>query len=145
MAKIDKDSKKKTKVKSLKRGMRNFPVGDFLVSLKNASLGGVKKVEVPVSKLISAVAKTLKDEGYIEEISEREGLISCRVVYKRKEPVLSEVKLISKPGLRVYIKVDELEKRRAPSILIISTPLGVMSSRNALKKRLGGEVIAEIL
>ncbi|KKQ97893.1 MAG: 30S ribosomal protein S8 [Candidatus Woesebacteria bacterium GW2011_GWB1_39_12] len=133
---------KKTKKKI---GNINYPVGDFLTRLKNGSLAGKKTVEVQPSRLIAAVAKVLREENYLEEIREEEKQLVLRMSYRKKEPVITDIKLISKPGLRIYITRDEIEKRRSPSILIVSTPKGVMSSREAIKKGVGGEVIAEIL
>ena len=62
-----------------------------------------------------------------------------------KKPILSDLKIVSKPGLRVYIEVRDLEKRRKPSIYLISTSKGILSSREAIKQRVGGEIIAEVL
>ena len=140
-----KQKKEQSKTETVRIAAGNYPVGDFLVRLKNAGLARMKTVEMPHTKLIKAVAKTLVAEGYLADISEKRGKVSVTLTYRRKEPILTEIKLVSKPGLRVYIKASELEKRKDPSILLISTPSGVMSSKDALKKRLGGEVIAEVL
>jgi small subunit ribosomal protein S8 len=140
-----KNTKKQRKGETIQVMAGNYPVGDFLVRLKNSCLAGKKTAEVPSTKLIKSVAKTLASLGFIEEVSENKGILSVRLTYRKKEPVLTEVKLISKPGLRMYMGVSELEKRKDPSVLILSTPVGVMSSKEAIKKRVGGEVIAEVL
>lgn len=125
--------------------MTNYPVGDFLIRLKNASLARKKDVVVPMSKLIKSLALTLKDLGYLSQVEEEEGNLRVKIAYHKKEPLLSDVRIISKPGLRVYMGVEELRKRRGPYIALVSTPKGIMSSKKAIKERLGGEVIAEVL
>ena len=125
--------------------MINYPIGDFLTQIKNASLAGKKTVEVQTSSFIKATARVLQQENYLEDVREEGKKLTLRISYRKKEPVITDIKLISKPGLRIYITRDEIEKRRSPSILIVSTPKGVMSSREAIKKGVGGEVIAEIL
>lgn len=132
----------KTKKKS---GVTTYTVGDFLIRLKNASLARHVRLQVPSSKAVKELANALKKEGYLDEIYEEQGNLFVRLVYKNKEPVLTDVRLISKPGLRVYKGVNELERLKGPSIYFVSTPKGVMSSKEAIKRRLGGEVIAEIL
>ncbi len=125
--------------------INNYPVGDFLIRIKNAALAKRKSVNVPTTKLIKAVAETLEKEGFLSQVKVTDGELSAMLTYQKKEPVVMNVKLVSKPGLRIYADVDELEGRRKPSILVISTPKGVMSSKEAVKKRVGGEVIAEVL
>lgn len=123
----------------------NYPVGDFLIQIKNASLAKKREVVVRNTKLIKAVADVLKDLGYLSEVKLSSGELTVEIAYHRKEPLINQVRLISKPGLRIYKGVEDLEKQRGPSVFIISTPKGVVSSRQAIKKRLGGEVIAEVL
>lgn len=123
----------------------NYPVGDFLIQIKNAARAKRKTVSVRSTKLIKAVAETLVKEGLLDDAKITEGKLDAVLTYRKKSPVLLNVTLVSKPGLRIYTNASELEKRRAPSFLVISTPKGVMSSKEALKRRVGGEVIAEIL
>lgn len=123
----------------------NYPVGDFLIQIKNAARAKRKVVSVRSTKLIKAVADTLVKAGYLNESKINEGQLDAVLTYRKKAPVLLNITLVSKPGLRIYMNAAELEKRRAPSILVISTPKGVMSSKDALKNRVGGEVIAEVL
>ena len=125
--------------------MINYPIGDFLTQIKNASLAGKKTVEVQTSSFIKATARVLQQENYLEDVREEGKKLTLRISYRKKEPIITDIRLISKPGLRIYMARDEIEKRHSPSILIISTPRGVMSSREAIKKGEGGEVIAEIL
>jgi small subunit ribosomal protein S8 len=123
----------------------NYPVGDFLIRIKNAALSRHREVEVVSTKFIKAVAQVLEKEGYLESLKEAKEKLIVRLAYRKKEPVILDLKLISKPGLRIYMSADDLDKVRSPSIFILSTPVGVVSSRQAIKERLGGEVIAEVL
>lgn len=133
------------RVGAKKVGVVNYPVGDFLIRLKNATLARKHTFSLANTRLISAVAKTLKNEGFLEEVSEKEKKLFVRIAYKKKEPVMLDLRLVSKPGLRVYMGVDNIQELKGPSVLILSTPKGVMSSREAIKRRLGGEVIAEVI
>ncbi len=124
--------------------MNTYPAGDFLIRLKNSALAKNKSVEVVNSKIIKALAEVMKKEGFIREITIKDGILQANLEYFKKSPVLVNLKLVSKPGFRVYMTVKELEAKRGPSIFIITTSKGVMSSKSAIKARLGGEVIAEV-
>lgn len=128
-----------------KQSATNYPVGDFLIKLKNASMAGNKEVKVAASNKVMAVAEALKKLGFLDGVKKTEGIISVSLSFKSKKPLLMDVKLMSKPGLRIYMGVDEIEKKKGPSIFLITSPNGIISSRQAVKTRTGGEVIAEIL
>ncbi|KKS81021.1 MAG: 30S ribosomal protein S8 [Candidatus Woesebacteria bacterium GW2011_GWC1_43_10b] len=123
----------------------NYPVGDFFIRIKNAARAGHKEVVLPSTKFIKEIAKTLKKEGFLDSVSQDKGNLKISLAYRKKEPIIMDIKLISKPGLRRYVSADEISKRRGASILILSTSKGVLSSQDALKARVGGEVIAEVL
>lgn len=123
----------------------NYPIGDFLIRIKNAVMAGNRSVEVGSTKLIKAVAQVLKKGEYLSELKEKDGRLVVQLSYRKKEPVLMDVKLVSRPGLRVYMSVDELGKKRGPSTFVVSTSKGVLLSKEAIKKGVGGEVIAEVL
>ena len=127
------------------KNMQNYPVGDFLIRIKNASLANKKEVEVFSSKFVKEVAKTLKEEGFLNTVEEKKGKIKVTLAFSHKKPVVMDITLVSRPGLRVYKSVDDLEKVKRPTIFLISTPKGVLSSKKAIKKRIGGEILAEIL
>ena len=127
------------------KNMQTYPVGDFLIRIKNASLANKKEVEVFSSKFVKEVAKTLKEEGFLNTIEEKKGKIKVTLAFSHKKPVVMDIKLVSRPGLRLYKNVDELEKIKRPTIFLISTPKGVLSSKKAIKQRVGGEILAEIL
>lgn len=124
--------------------MVNYPVGDFLIRIKNAARADKKEVVTSFSNKIMAVASALKKLGYLNEVEKKEGVLSASLAYKKKEPVLLDLKLVSRPGLRTYMNVDELGSVRGPFIFLLSTPAGILSGKEAIKKGVGGEVIAKI-
>ena len=123
----------------------DYPVGDFLTRVKNASLAGHSDMELKSTKLIVAVAKTLSKMGYLSDIKVKDDKLSLHITQVNKRPFLTDIKLISKPGLRIYMGNDDIASRRKPSQLIVSTPKGVMSAREAIANKLGGEIIAEVI
>jgi small subunit ribosomal protein S8 len=127
-----------------KMGMVTYSIGDFLIRLKNMARADKKEISLPGNKLIVSMAKALEKAGFLEDVKSKDKTLSLSLRYAYKEPVLTDVKLISKPGLRIYKSVRELEEKKGSSILIISTPKGILTHREAIKARLGGEVIAEI-
>jgi len=124
--------------------MTNYPVGDFLIRVKNAALGRNKDVVFPKTKMVVALAHALKKEGFINEIKTVKNKLTVSLSYQKKEPVLLDIKLMSRPGLRVYMNANELSKIRKPSIVLVSTPKGILNAKVAAKQRLGGELIAEV-
>ena len=122
------------------------PIADMLTRIRNANQMRYKEVEVPASKIKLEIARILKDEGFISDYTNTEGMIVLNLKYgEKKERVITGLKRISKPGLRVYVKAEEL-----PSVLnglgiaIVSTSKGVMTDKEARKLSLGGEVLAYI-
>jgi small subunit ribosomal protein S8 len=124
--------------------MTNYPVGDFLIKIKNAALAKRKEVTVPYSKLVHSISEVLKKEMYLSEIKKVENDLVVKVAYFKKEPAILQLRLVSKPGKRVYAGCDELRDHKGPSFFLVSTPQGVMTSKEAVKKNIGGEIIAEI-
>lgn len=123
----------------------NYLLGDFLIRVKNTAMAKNKTLVTMSNKQILAVSNSLKKLGYFDEVKKEGKKISVSLAFRYKKPVLTNLKLVSKPGLRIYIDTWELAKRRKPSIYLISTPKGILSSKEALKQKTGGEVIAEIL
>ena len=117
----------------------------FLIHTKNVAIARGKTLEIRHTKLIFAVAKAMVRAGYLSDVKKVDHKIEAKLVYRKKEPLLMDVKLVSKPGLRIYISVDDLRKVKTPTIYIISTPGGVLTSSEAIKKNVGGEILAEIL
>ena len=124
------------------------PVADMLTRIRNANTAKHESVDVPASNLKKAIAKILLDEGYIKsyEVVEdgTQGVIRIQLKYlARKEKVISGLRRVSKPGLRVYAGADELPRvLKGLGIAIISTSKGVMTDRAARANHVGGEVLA---
>ena len=125
--------------------MTNYQIGDFLIRLKNASMANIKEVVFPKTKLVLEVAKILKIEKFLDSVEEKDENVIVKLSIFSKKPVLSNVTIISKPGLRIYMSADELEKIKTPDVYILTTPKGVLSGKMAMKLRVGGEVIAKII
>ena len=124
------------------------PVADMLTRIRNANTAKHESVDVPASNLKKAIAKILLDEGYIKsyEVVEdgTQGVIRIQLKYLAgKEKVISGLRRISKPGLRVYAGADELPRvLKGLGIAIISTSKGVMTDKAARANHVGGEVLA---
>ena len=127
-----------------KQSVTNYSIGDFLIKVKNASMAKNKELTVTSNKQIEAIALGLKKLGYLDSVTKEKSLIKLVLTFKNKRPLLTDLKLVSKPGLRIYMGVTEIEKKKGPSTYLISTPIGIIASRQAIKEREGGEVIAEI-
>ena len=126
------------------------PIADMLTRIRNANRMRYKEVEVPASKMKLEIARILKEEGFINDYKVKKNNVQNIIVLslkygQNKERVITGLKRISKPGLRVYVKAEEV-----PSVLsglgiaIISTSKGVMTDKEARANSLGGEVLAYI-
>ena len=126
------------------------PIADMLTRIRNANQNRAKTVSMPSSKMKETIAKILKDEGYITNFSvnknDVQNILTLTLKYaENKERVITGLKRISKPGLRVYAKADEIPYvLNGLGIAIISTPKGVMTDKLARKNNVGGEVIAYV-
>ena len=126
------------------------PIADMLTRLRNANSVLHDKVEIPGSKIKKAIASVLKEEGFIKDFTftenNKQGVLTLTLKYgPKREKVISGIKRISKPGLRMYAKCAELPKVLGGlGIAIISTSKGIMSDKQARKAGLGGEIIAYV-
>jgi len=126
------------------------PIADFLTRIRNAGMVYHDKVEVPASRIKKELAELLKAEGYIKDVEyiadDKQGVIRMYMKYgPNRERVITGLKRISRPGLRVYAKKDEMPKVLGGlGIAVISTSKGIMSDKKARKEGLGGEVISYI-
>lgn len=123
----------------------NYLAGDLIIRIKNTLLNRGHEVVGPKTKYLWDVAKALERLGYVEKVATEQGEIKLSLVYRHKEPLLTNLKLVSKPGLRVYKSAEDLRSYRGPATFLISTPKGVLSLSEATKQNLGGEVIVEII
>ncbi|GEB25835.1 30S ribosomal protein S8 [Pediococcus acidilactici] len=126
------------------------PIADFLTRIRNANMVRHESLEVPASKIKKDIAEILKNEGFIKDVEyiddDKQGIIRVFLKYgKNNERVISGLKRISKPGLRSYVKADEVPKvLNGLGIAIISTSEGVITDKEAHAKKIGGEVLAYI-
>ncbi len=126
------------------------PIADMLTRIRNANTVGHATVEIPASKMKKSIAGILTDEGYIRGFdfidNDKQGTIKIQMKYGAdKERVISGIKRISKPGLKVYAKSDEVPKVLGGlGIAIISTSNGLISDKEARKLGVGGEVICYV-
>ena len=126
------------------------PIADMLTRIRNANAMRYKEVEVPASRIKLEIARILKEEGYISDVKIKKDKVQDVMVLnlkygEKKERVITGLKRISKPGLRVYAKVEELPRvLNGLGIAIISTSKGIMIDKEARKESLGGEVLAYI-
>jgi small subunit ribosomal protein S8 len=128
----------------------NDPVGDMLTRIRNASRARHDKVVIPTSKMKVAVARVLKEQGYIADFVEHDvkpqGEITLQLKYgPDKSPVITGIKRISKPGLRRYVPVRDIRPVLSGlGISILSTSRGVLSDAEARKQNIGGELICTV-
>ena len=122
------------------------PIADMLTRIRNANQMRNKEVSMPTSKMKVEIAKILENEGFIEGFNVKDNTLTLTLKYaENKERVITGLKRISKPGLRVYAGASEIPKvLNGLGIAIISTPKGVMTDNLARKNNVGGEVIAYI-
>lgn len=126
------------------------PIADMLTRIRNAGQAKFKTVDIPASNMKKSIAQILFDEGYIkafEEIQDdNQGIIRITLKYTEKgKKVISGLKRISKPGLRIYASKDELPRvLNGLGIALISTSKGVMTDKEARNQGVGGEVLAYI-
>ena len=122
------------------------PIADMLTRIRNANQMRNKEVSMPVSKIKLEIAKILEAEGFIANYTVEENTLTLTLKYgQNKERVITGLKRISKPGLRVYAGAEEIPHvLNGLGIAIISTPKGVMTDKLARKNNVGGEVIAYI-
>ena len=131
------------------------PVADMLTRIRNAILARHTRVEIPASKMKLSIARILKEEGYIKDFEvltrglegrpDPQGRIRIALKYVDKRPVLTHLKRVSRPGLRVYAKHADIPRVRGGlGTSILSTSQGLMTGRRAYQLGLGGEVVCYI-
>ena len=125
-------------------------IADLLTRIRNANTAKHDTVEVPASNIKKAIVQILLDEGYIKSFNviddNKQGIIKIALKYTDgKTPVISGLRRVSKPGLRIYSYVENMPKvMKGLGVAIISTSKGVMTDRQARKENVGGEVLAYI-
>ena len=125
------------------------PIADMLTRIRNANQERHETVSIPGSKIKVQIAEILKNEGFVKGYTVEEDGVKKNIVitlkYKGNERVITGLKRISKPGLRIYAKVNEIPKvLNGLGIAILSTSQGIMTDKEARAKRVGGEVLAYV-
>ncbi|MFC1544044.1 30S ribosomal protein S8 [Gemmatimonadota bacterium] len=126
------------------------PIADMLTRIRNGARAGHRKVDIPASKVKAEIARILRDnyfiDGYQQLEDGRQGILRVYLRYTDDEqPVFREITRDSRPGLRRYVKADEIPRvRNGLGIAIISTSSGVMTDREARRRRVGGEVLCKV-
>ncbi|KGR75295.1 30S ribosomal protein S8 [Ureibacillus sinduriensis] len=126
------------------------PIADLLTRIRNANMVRHEKLEVPASNLKKEIAEILKREGFVRDVEyvedNKQGIIRIFLKYgKENERVITGLKRISKPGLRVYAKTDEVPRvLNGLGIALVSTSQGLLTDKEARAKKVGGEILAYI-
>lgn len=124
------------------------PISDFLIRLQNASMARKESVSIPFSQMKRSIAEILSREGYVGEVDAKlknGNALTLALVYKEGRPAIQGVKRISKPSRRMYMGVRDVRPvKRGYGLLVLSTPAGILTGKEAKQKRVGGEVLFEI-
>jgi small subunit ribosomal protein S8 len=127
----------------------NYTIGDFIIQLKNAARARIRELYVPFSRISKSVGKVLIKEGFVEDIKEEEvngrKMLYVKLRFQSRRPTLTDVKIISKPSLRVYIGSSQIAREQGRDITaILSTNNGILTGKDAIKKKVGGELLFKI-
>lgn len=125
------------------------PIADMLTRIRNAASAGLEKVEIPLSKIKKAIADVLLAEGYVQEVGISGSGVHQQIVvtlkYVNEVPVISGIERVSKPSCRVHCGSQEIPRvRNGLGIVILSTPQGILSGRQAARKQVGGEILCRV-
>lgn len=128
--------------------MMTDPISDFLTQIKNGYMAHKDEISLPSSNIKYKLANLLNKEGYVGKVSvsgDMKKKLTVKLIYIKKQPKINQIRRISSPGKRVYVKKGELKKvLSGKGISIISTPLGLRTDREARKERIGGELICQL-
>ncbi|HVV38873.1 MAG TPA: 30S ribosomal protein S8 [Candidatus Paceibacterota bacterium] len=123
------------------------PIADFLIRLRNALMANKESVVVPSSKMTLALSEVLSREGYIGAVDKKvkNNSLTIALTYKNGRPSILGSKRISKPSRRMYIGVHDVKPvKRGHGLLVLSTPAGILTGKEAKEKHVGGEALFEI-
>lgn len=124
-------------------------ISNMIIIMKNGSLAGLSSVSFPYSKMKNAIGECLKKAGYITEISKKvkkgQAVLEVGLIYIDKKPKITEVERISKQSRRVYFSMKDIHSvRNGTGLLVLSTPKGILSGKEARKEQVGGEALFKI-
>ena len=126
------------------------PIADYLTRIRNAMARRHSKVDIPASNMLKAISSILHEQGYIRNFTviedDKQGVVRIYLKYGAdKASAITGLKRVSRPGFRIYSKVDEIPRvMNGLGVAIVSTPKGILTDKQARKERVGGEVLCEI-
>ena len=126
------------------------PIGDMITRIRNAQMRLLNNVSIPNSKFREKILDVLKQEGYIADYkllpdSNNKNSLSVDLKYNNGLPVIKEIKRVSKPGRRIYVRADSIPKiQNGLGVAIVSTSIGIMTDNDARTKNVGGEIICKV-
>ena len=126
------------------------PIGDMITRIRNAQMRSLSSVKIPGSKFRASILDVLKKEGYISDYKfltdvKDKNSLTVSLKYDNGNPVIKEIKRVSKPGRRIYAKAGSIEKiQNGLGVAIVSTSMGIMSDNDARTKNIGGEIICRV-
>ena len=126
------------------------PIGDMITRIRNAQMRLLNNVRIPGSKFREKILNVLKQEGYISDYklltdTNNKGSLSVDLKYNNGLPVIKEIKRVSKPGRRIYVKATSIPKiKNGLGVAIVSTSIGIMTDNDARSKNVGGEIICKV-
>ncbi|TAH32015.1 30S ribosomal protein S8 [Candidatus Saccharibacteria bacterium] len=125
------------------------PIADLLTRIRNAMLAGKNEVRLPASKIKTTIAEELQKSGYLATVKVEKGTprdtIVITISEEGKNPTITEISRVSKPGRRVYAGANDIPKvKSGRGIVLVSTSKGIMTGQEAVKNRLGGELLCEV-
>ena len=126
------------------------PVGDMITRIRNAQMRSLSNVKIPGSKFRASILDVLKKEGYISDYKfltdvKDKNSLTVSLKYDNGNPVIKEIKRVSKPGRRIYAKADSIPIiQNGLGLAIVSTSKGIMSDNDAKNKKIGGEIICRV-
>lgn len=126
-----------------------YPVADFLIQIKNAYMASKNDVSFPYSKMVLAIGKILKEEGYVKDVKEAtidgHKTVAVTLKYSKNTPAMTEVSIVSKPSIHRYVGKNNIKKAATKfETAIVSTNQGVMTNKKAIKLGIGGELLAKV-
>lgn len=127
----------------------NYSIGDFVIQLKNASRARIRELYVPFSKTKKSIGRVLIKERFLEEVREEEvdgkKMLYVKLHFQSRRPTITDLSIVSKPSLRVYIGSDEVHMHQGRAVTaVISTNKGIMTGKEAQKQKVGGELLFKI-
>ena len=128
----------------------NHTVSDFVIRIKNAARARRKEIIAPYTRITKEIAKVLVKQGFLDEVKEqtveKKKMLSLKIRYRNRIPALTDVKIISKPSIRVYTPSKNIiqAQRKGMFIFVLSTSKGILTGHEAEKKNLGGEVLFKV-